>query len=151
MKNKPAAWAALKAAYKTAAPNNILVPFIELGKDIRTLAAAALREHADGMSPGLDIPRSWLESLRHKATSYAKNQSMFVNDNKLFNSGAKVLSAREHDVLSDLYHGFSQSEIADKQSLSINTVKMVTKNIYEKLNVHKISDLIRIAAEQGLV
>jgi DNA-binding CsgD family transcriptional regulator len=50
-----------------------------------------------------------------------------------------------------LYHGFSQSEIARKQSLSVNTVKMVTKSIYEKLHVHKISDLIRIAAEQGLV
>jgi len=77
---------------------------------------------------------------------------MFINEYKLCESAVnKMLSSREQDVLSDLYHGFSQAEIARKHSLSINTVKMVTKSIYEKLHVHKISDLIRVAAEQRLV
>jgi len=151
MKNKPAAWVALKEAYETAAPNDIIMPFIELSKDMRTLIAAALREQMDSSSQVCGIPRLWLESIKHKATSYAKNQSMFINEHKTYNSDNRVLSAREHDVLSDLYHGFSQSEIASKRSLSINTVKMITKGIYEKLHVHKISDLIRIAAEQRLV
>ena len=151
MKNKPAAWSALKDAYKTAAPNDILMPFIELGKDMRTLTAAALREQRSDSTSIIDIPRSWLESVKHKATSYAKNHSMFFTKDKLINKNTKALSSREHDVLSDLYHGFSQSEIANKRNLSINTVKMVIKNIYDKLNVHKISDLIRIAAEQNLV
>jgi LuxR family maltose regulon positive regulatory protein len=150
MKNKLAAWVSLREAYEEAAPNDIIMPFIELGKDMRTLTAAAVRELSE--NPGLDIgvPRSWLESVRHKATTYAKNQSMFITEYKLYNS-SNALSAREQDILSDLYHGFSQSEIANKRSLSINTVKMVTKGIYDKLHVHKISDLIRIAAEQGLV
>jgi LuxR family maltose regulon positive regulatory protein len=151
MKNRPAAWASLREAYETAAPNDILTPFIELGKDMRTLAIAALRKQPDGPAPDIGIPRSWLESVRHKAASYAKNQSMFIAEHKDYTRGNTVLTAREHDVLKDLYHGFSQIEIADKQSLSVNTVKMVTKSIYEKLHVHKISDLIRIAAEQGLV
>jgi LuxR family maltose regulon positive regulatory protein len=146
MKNKPAAWTALKEAYEAASPNDILMPFIELGKDMRTLAAAVLREPS-----GTDIPPLWLESVKNKATSYAKSQSMFIAQYTSYNSGGKLLSAREQEVLRDLYHGFSQSEIALKQNLSVNTVKMVTKSIYEKLNVHKISDLTRIAAEQGLV
>jgi len=149
MKNKSLAWKAFREAYETAAPNDILMPFIELGKDMRTLTATALREDDLGMSTG--IPRSWLESVRNKATSYAKNQSKFITKYNLHNSNGKVLSAREHDILNDLYHGFSQSEIAGKRSLSINTVKMITKSLYDKLHVHKISDLIRIAAEQGLV
>jgi LuxR family maltose regulon positive regulatory protein len=146
MKNKSEAMATLKEAYKTASPNNLIMPFIELGKDMRTLTMAALRE------PDVDVPRQWLESIKNRATSYAKNQSLFINEYKLSDAALnKTLSAREQDVLSDLYHGFSQAEIARKHSLSVNTVKMVTKNIYEKLHVHKISDLIRVAAEQRLV
>jgi LuxR family maltose regulon positive regulatory protein len=151
MKNKTAAWASLARAYEAAAPNNIIMPFIELGKDMRTLTAAALREQADHTASGISVPRSWLELVRHKATSYAKSQSMFIHEHTSYNSSNKALSAREQDILSDLYHGFSQSEIANKRSLSINTIKMITKSIYEKLHVHKISDLIRIAAEQRLV
>jgi LuxR family maltose regulon positive regulatory protein len=151
MKNKDLAWKALKEAYETAAPNDILMPFIELGKDMRTLTAAASREQSDASAAGMGIPRSWLESVRYKATSYAKSQSMFINENKKIGVSVKTLSAREQDVLSDLYHGFSQVEIAGKLNLSVNTVKMVTKSIYEKLHVHKISDLVRVAAEQGLV
>jgi LuxR family maltose regulon positive regulatory protein len=146
MKNKPKAWIALKEAYETASPNNIIMPFIELGKDMRTVAMTALRE-AD-----TDIPHSWLESIKNKSTTYAKNLSMLVNEHKLSEMAlSKALSPREQDVLSDLYHGFSQVEIARNHSLSVNTVKMVTKSIYEKLHVHKISDLIRVAAEQRLV
>jgi LuxR family maltose regulon positive regulatory protein len=151
MKNKTAAWAAFREAYETAAPNDIVMPFVELGKDMRTLAASALRKQAEASASDIGIPRPWLESIRHKATAYAKNQSKFITENKQHGSNTKVLSAREQDVLSDLYHGFSQSEIAGKRSLSINTVKMVTKSIYDKLHVHKISDLIRIASEKGLV
>jgi DNA-binding NarL/FixJ family response regulator len=125
------------------------MPFIELGKDMRTLMMAALRE-----LPGVlaAIPHSWLETVKHKSTSYAKGQSLFITGHKLRETEVnKVLSAREQDVLNDLYNGFSQAEIARKYSLSVNTVKMVTKSIYEKLHVHKISDLIRVAAEQRLV
>jgi LuxR family maltose regulon positive regulatory protein len=150
MKNKSAAWSALREAYENAAPNDIVMPFIELSKDMRTLTTSALSLTEDPETD-MGIPRAWLESIRHKATSYAKNQSMFITEHNLYNSNKKTLSAREQDVLSDLYHGFSQSEIANKRSLSVNTVKMVTKCIYDKLHVHKISDLIRIAAEQGLV
>jgi LuxR family maltose regulon positive regulatory protein len=145
MKNKPAAWDSLRQAYETALPNNIIMPFIELGKDMRTLVMSALRE------AGLDIPHTWLESIRKKASSYAKNQSLFVTSCEESLPVNKTLSPRERDVLSDLYYGATQAEIAKRHSLSINTVKMVTKSIYEKLNVHKISDLIRIAAEQKLV
>jgi DNA-binding CsgD family transcriptional regulator len=151
MKNKTEAWHVLREAYEEAAPNEITMPFIELGKDMRTLAIAALRSLPDDSHPGIGIPRPWLEFIKHKATSYAKNHSKFVVKNKMDNNGNVDLSPREMDVLTDLYHGFTQAEIASKKSLSINTVKMVTKSIYEKLDVHKISDLVRIAAERGLV
>ena len=152
MKNKSEAWAALKDAYEAAAPNNIIMPFIELGKDMRTLTTAALHAAELGnRTANTVIPRPWLESIKHKATSYAKNQSMLIAKHNLYVGNERALTAREQDVLHDLYHGFSQAEIAGKRSLSINTVKMYTKNLYDKLHVHKIADLVRIAAEQGLV
>jgi len=145
MKNKAAAWGALKEAYETAAPNGILMPFIELGKDMRTLTMAALREHDMG------IPKEWLEDVRHKALYYAGKRSALLSESEKTHGGHQPLSAREHDILSDLYNGLSQAEIAKKRKLSINTVKMNMKNIYEKLDVHKITDLVRIAAERRLV
>jgi LuxR family maltose regulon positive regulatory protein len=146
MKDVPAALESLQNAYDESLPNGITMPFIELGKDMRTLIMTSLRENT------ARIPQSWLESIRSKSASYAKNQSKLIANHKLCKSAVnKTLSAREHDILSDLYYGLSQSEIAVKHSLSVNTVKMVTKSIYEKLHVHKISDLIRVAAEQRLV
>jgi len=151
MKNKSAAWAALKEAYEVAVPNDIIMPFIELGKDMRTLATIALNEISNSSGPDIDIPRSWLESIKKKTTSYAKSQSMFITEYNLFNGSGNLLTAREQDILRDLYHGLSQMEIASKRNLSVNTIKMYTKILYNKLNVHKIADLIRIAAERGLV
>ncbi|MCL2147626.1 MAG: hypothetical protein FWH52_07445 [Synergistaceae bacterium] len=75
-KNNTGAFAALREAYETALPNAILMPFIWLGNDMRTLAEAAKREQ-DGA-----IPKPWLEAVIRKSTSYAKNHRKFVLDYK---------------------------------------------------------------------
>jgi ATP/maltotriose-dependent transcriptional regulator MalT len=146
-KNKAAAFNALNEAYQNASPNDILMPFIEMGKDMRTLAAAALHESDCG------IPKLWLETVGRKSTSYAKHQGLVISDYKKANgvSGEMYLSSREIDVLRDLYHGLSRSEIAVNQNLSINTVKLYVNSIYDKLNAYSIADVIRIAAEKKLV
>jgi LuxR family maltose regulon positive regulatory protein len=146
MKNKSAAWESLTQAYEAALPNKIYMPFVELGKDMRTLTSSAMRDDVE-----IAVPNAWLELMKQKSSSYAKYQSVFINEQKSGTPSNKVLSPREYDVLRELYSGATQAEIAKKHSLSINTVKMVTKSIYEKLHVHKISDLIRVAAERNLV
>ncbi|MCL2602924.1 MAG: LuxR C-terminal-related transcriptional regulator [Defluviitaleaceae bacterium] len=148
MKIKNKAWDSFKEAYETAIPNDIQMPFIELGKDMRSLIIAALREHPGDTALSIGIPRPWLESIKHKTISYSKSQSLFINAYQKNDSDVKTLTPREKDVLTYLYNGFSQPEIANKLELSVNTIKMITKILYDKLNVHKISDLIRIAAEQ---
>ena len=143
-KDMEAASAALREAYENASPNDILMPFLELGKDMRTLTAA-----------GLDCgaPQDWLDAVNRKSSLYAKHQALFVSDYKKANNinGETALSARESEVLRDLYRGLSRSEIAENQQLSVNTVKMVINIIYEKLNAANIADVIRIAAERKLV
>jgi LuxR family maltose regulon positive regulatory protein len=115
---------------------------------MRSLIIAALREHSSDPAQCVGIPRPWLELIKHKAISYSKSQSLFINEYQKNDSIVKTLTPREKEVLTYLYKGFSQPEIANKLDLSVNTIKMITKILYNKLNVHKISDLVRIAAEK---
>ena len=147
MKDRPAAFAALRQAYGEAGPNGILAPFVELGKDMRTLVSAALREQAR------DIPAAWLEGVKRKSASFAKYQALMIADYQraLGQSGGIHLSAREREILTDLYRGLTRMEIAAKQALSANTVNSAVGNIFSKLGAHSVADAVRIAAEENLV
>ncbi|MDR1700400.1 MAG: LuxR C-terminal-related transcriptional regulator [Lachnoclostridium sp.] len=147
MKNRGKAILALQSAYQSAYPNDILIPFVELGNHMRTLVSYVMRK---GNS---NIPCVWLEKVKRKAASYAKYQSAMISQYEKENGSYHhiSLSLRERDVLADLYHGLSRPEIAAKQSLSINTVNSVTNNIFNKLGAESIADAVRITAEENLL
>jgi LuxR family maltose regulon positive regulatory protein len=147
MKNKKKAFAAFEEAYKTASPNDIVMPFIEMGKDMRTLTSATLKESSKV------IPASWLDDINHKSATYAKRRSHIIAKYTNANSvkGSIVMSPRETEILNDISHGLSRSEIAVTRGLSINTVKMVINNIHFKLGAENLADLIRIAVEKKLI
>ena len=147
IKDKKRAFAALVEAYNTASPNDLIMPFIELGKDMRTLAASAQKElHGS-------IPKPWLENVNRKAASYAKRQAIVIREYKQAYGISEdiILSPRETDILTDLSHGLSRAEIASNRKLSINTVKMVINSIYSKLGAGNLADLIRIAVERRMI
>ena len=146
MKDKEKAYSTLEDAYKTAAPNEILMPFIELGKDMRTLTAFALK------GTGC-IPKSWLEGVNRKSASYAKRLAHVVTKYKYANgiTDNVTISHREKEVLMDLSHGLSRTEIAASRSLSVNTVKMLINSIYMKFGAENFADVIRIASERKIV
>jgi LuxR family maltose regulon positive regulatory protein len=147
MNDKEKAFAVLSEAYETASPNDILMPFIELGKDMRTLTAAVQKD------PKIKIPKPWLENVNRRASSYAKRQAHVITEYKRANNMADsiIMSPREMEILTDLSHGLSRSEIAASRGLSINNVKMVITNVYDKLGVENLADLIRIAMEKKLI
>jgi LuxR family maltose regulon positive regulatory protein len=147
LKDKEKAFEALAEAYKTASPNGITMPFIELGKEMRTLTSVALKEGS------CTIPKTWLESINRKAASYAKRQAHVAAEYKQAKgiSNGIAFSPREAEVLRDLSHGLSRTEIADSRGLSVNTVKMIINMIYTKAGAENLADLIRIAVEKKMI
>lgn len=60
------------------------------------------------------------------------------------------LTFREVEIIRLIKEGLGTEQIADRIHLSIETVKTHRKNIYFKLGISKVADLIRFATEQGL-
>lgn len=61
------------------------------------------------------------------------------------------LSEREKEILQMLSQGLDYKEIANKISISPNTVKKHTINIYHKLHVNSKAQALRIAYTKGLL
>lgn len=53
------------------------------------------------------------------------------------------LTKKENEIVMDLVDGLSYKVIADKQNISIETVRSHIKHIYSKLHVHSKADVIR--------
>jgi LuxR family maltose regulon positive regulatory protein len=146
LRDKQAAFAALKTAYRLSRPNALYMPFMEMGKNMRALAGAALREKATG------IPAAWLERVCRNASAYAKKLFLVTGQSpKSLNPAEAALSQREREVLTGLSQGLTREELAGLFSISANTVKSVTRSVYNNLGAVNRADAIRIATSLGLV
>ncbi|MDR2304019.1 MAG: LuxR C-terminal-related transcriptional regulator [Treponema sp.] len=150
-RDREGAFAVLETAYNLALPNALFMPFTEMGKYMRTLTDAAIKDKATA------IPREWLETVRRNASGYAKKLFAVAEQERpsflqegTSNQGVN-LSPRESEVLMGLYQGMTREEIAGISSLSTNTVKSVIRSIYNKLGAVNKADAIRIAVSLGLV
>ena len=136
-----------KKAYALSMDGEFEMPFIEMGKFMRPLAAAAAAREDGG------IPDQWLRSISRKASIYSKKINVIMNS---FKGERRIkdsveLSPRELEVLADMYHGLSREEIAENRYLSVNTVKKILQSIYIKLDANSNIDAVRIAIEKKLI
>ncbi|MDR3131442.1 MAG: LuxR C-terminal-related transcriptional regulator [Treponema sp.] len=145
MGEKARAFAALEDAWDMAASNHLDMPFIELGEDMRALAGEWLAEKNG------PIPRAWLETIKKKASVYAKKLSFIAEQFLIRKEPAVTLSFREMEVLTGLSRGLTREEIASDAAMSLNTVKNVISSIYAKLGAVNRADAIRIATSEGLL
>ena len=79
------------------------------------------------------------------------SQSSKSRGQPLQSSIPEPLSERELEVLRLMAAGLSNRDIADRDVVSINTVKTQVKSIYGKLGAHKREDAITAARELGLL
>lgn len=80
-------------------------------------------------------------------------QQLMTSDNSSNLSGEtnKDLSTRETDVLQLIVKGITNKEIADKLSISLNTVLTHRKNITAKLGIKTVSGLTFYAIMNGII
>jgi len=147
LKRRAEAITVLTEAYCLAETNNIVVPFTQYAKDMRTLTAAALRDDS------CSIPKAWLENINRKASAFAKRQAHTISEYRTANNLEKKISLtkRETEILKDLSQGLSRTETAANLNISANTVKMAINIIYEKLNANNLANAILIAADQKII
>lgn len=67
------------------------------------------------------------------------------------NDFSEILSQREKEVLQLIRHGRRSKEIAEKLSLSINTINRHRQNIFHKLNVTNALEACRVAENTGIL
>jgi len=134
-------------AYELSYRGEFEMPFIELGRELHALIAAASK-HSE-----CDIPEEWLKSVGRKAAIYTKKAAVILNTIKNESNAPEAarLSVREQDVLKDLYHGLSRDEIAANQYLSRNTVDKILQSVFIKLDAKNSADALRIAVETKLI
>jgi LuxR family maltose regulon positive regulatory protein len=139
---------ALETSWEIACSNSLDMPFIELGEDMRLLAGVALKE-------GTVIPRPWLETIRSRASAYGKKllmaSALYSKQDKIEEKTAIYLSKREQKILNGLSQGLTREEIAAGIGISLNTVKGLIKNIYNRLGAINRADAIRIAGDIGIL
>ena len=99
----------------------------------------AIREVMSGrhyLSPPLSEEQ--IESYRHKTTATALNPY-------------DTLTSREQEVLHLALQGCTSTGIADKLSISRRTVEIHRGNMMRKLGVHTQTQLLRYAAQRGIL
>ena len=151
LRDEAAAIASLEKAYQEAAPNLLTIPFIELGNDMRSLAAIAL-------NAGNRIPRLWLEEMRKLASAYSKNIFALSEQFKRVQphnsqppSQAVYLTRQERAVLNGLSRGQTREEIAAVAGQPLSAVKSLISRICGKLGAINRADAIRIASNLGIL
>ncbi len=78
-------------------------------------------------------------------------QQLLADDGGMSGEVNKGLSSRETDVLQLIVKGITNKEIADKLSISLNTVLTHRKNITAKLGIKTVSGLTFYAIMNGII
>ena len=132
----------LEKALERAIPGGFRRIFIDEGPAMSRLLYEAL---AQGTAPGpassLLAAFSGAEKARTAAEQHQVSQSDIM----------EPLSEREIEVLLLIAEGLSNPEIAARLYLSVNTVKVHTRNIYSKLDVNNRTQAVNRGKDLGIL
>ena len=143
----PLALGCLETAYDMAKGNQLIMPFIEYGNHMRSLIERYRKTQKTG------IPKDWLDAIYAKASTYAKRHAYLKkryrqDHSNVLNHG---LSKREIALVKHLSQGLTRVEISSSMGISLNSVKSMLKNVYNKLGAINSADAVRIALNANIV
>jgi LuxR family maltose regulon positive regulatory protein len=136
------AMAPLERALTLAEPGGFIRIFVDEGPPMARLLYEALTR---GIAP--DYARRLLAAFPVAEPEQADPSRTRPPKSALI----EPLSERELEVLQLIAAGLTNQEIAARLYLSLNTVKVHTRNIYGKLNVHSRTQAIARSQELGLL
>jgi LuxR family maltose regulon positive regulatory protein len=137
---------ALEAAYEIAAASSLDMPFIELGRDMQLLAGMAMNSRFHS------IPRTWLETIRNRASVYGKRLLLAMEEPDIPGPEQPPdLTWREKEVLRALSLGWDREKTASALAMSVNSVKAEISSVYAKLGAHNRADAVRIASKLKII
>lgn len=105
------------------------------------------REKTDAISAADALQSKMDETVRqNERLAYSRKDEIDPDDYETFKSGLTMLTAKEREVF-DLYlQGKGVKEIISLLGLQESTVRFHNRNIYSKLGVHSLKQLLRYAA-----
>jgi LuxR family maltose regulon positive regulatory protein len=132
----------LAQALSQAEPGGFIRTFVDEGPQMARLLYEALSK---GIAPEyIQILLSVFPDAEEKIIEPSKAQAPYPEL-------IEPLSEREIEVLQLISKGYTNPEIAARLYLSLNTVKVHTRNIYGKLDVHNRAQAIARAQALGLL
>ncbi len=146
---------ALLRALQVGAPDQ----FIRLVLDEGPQAVRLLHEARQALPKFPDLPQkdrvsAYLDKLLSEAGEFAPPLAQHDEDYADEDAGAPLLedlTDREREILRLVSNGFSNKALADRLSLSTNTVKWHLRNIFEKLQISNRMQAVSVARHFGLI
>ena len=115
---------AIQQALALAAPDEVWMPFVENGDEIKPILDVLLREGV------------YREEIKKIMALHAPHQQAVERIRAAwFHDGRPRLSQRESEIARLAAEGFSNREIGERLFISENTVKKYLKSVFEKLGV----------------
>lgn len=96
------------------------------------------------------LEKTW-KGESYTSPAIAQSMTEALRLQKKNEQASTTLTPRESEVLHLIADGLTNVEIADKVSLSINTIDTHRKNLLAKLGLRNTAQLIRYAVEKGLI
>ncbi len=132
----------LEQALSIGEPEGIIRIFVDEGPRMADLLQEALE---CGLAP--EYVRRLLAAFPAGVSSQTAVTQTPVDQSDL----VEPLSEREIEILQKIAEGLTNPEIADRLYLSLNTVKVHTRNIYSKLDVHNRTQAVAKARALGIL
>lgn len=114
---------------------NMVFPALEAGADGYLLKHSTPGELHQGLLDALHGGVPMTSGIARRVADFFRQRSKVRDE-------VQRLSQRENEVLDLLTKGYGNKEIADKLSLSVQTIRSYLKNIYDKMHVHSRAEAV---------